>query len=134
MYKTSIQTKPSGLACMLICLAAATGNPATAQITAPFLGSWKANWQTDRKTYDAVMNVTDKGGTWQTYTRDKNNPCAGREVPMKIESSGPSEVQLLLQFSEVIPGCSNPTVTLKAAPDGTVTGMRSKFELTLVKQ
>jgi hypothetical protein len=34
----------------------------------------------------------------------------------------------------VIPGCSNVNVTLVAAPDGTVTGTRSKYELTLVKQ
>jgi hypothetical protein len=103
-------------------------------VSAAFVGSWKTTWQTDKKSYDALMNVTETGGTWQTFTRDRNNPCAGREVPIKIESTSVTEVKLILQFSEVIPGCQNVTVTLKAAPDGVVTGVRSKFELTLVKQ
>lgn len=80
------------------------------------------------------MNVTDKGGTWQTYVRNQNNPCAGREVPLKVESATPTEVKFILQFSETIPGCPNVAVTLKATPDGTVTGKRSKFELALARQ
>ncbi len=84
--------------------------------------------------YDAIFKVTDQGGVWETYTRNKNNPCAGREVPMKIESSSATEIKLELQFSEIIPGCKNITVTLSVAPDGKVTGTRSKFELTLSKQ
>ena len=120
--------------CALISFFVGNSNMAVAQLSAPFLGSWKASWQADSKSYDAVMLVTETGGTWQTYTRNKNNPCAGREVPMKIESTSSTEIKLLLQFSEVIPGCRNATVTLKASPDGTVTGLRSKFELLLVKQ
>lgn len=134
LYPMSIKAIRSGLALTLLCMAATIGNPAFAQVSAPFIGSWKAAWQTDKRSYDALMNVTEKGGTWQTYVRNQNNPCAGREVPMKIESAAPTEVKFVLQFSETIPGCPNATVTLKAAPDGKVTGMRSKFELTLARQ
>ena len=119
---------------VLACVAMSTCNMALAQVSAPFVGSWKASWQADNKSYDAVMVLSEKGGTWQTYTRNQNNPCAGREVPMKVELASPTDVQLVLQFSEIIPGCRNAIVTLKAAPDGTVTGLRSKFELVLVKQ
>jgi len=101
------------------------------QVPAPFVGTWKATWQTEKKSYEAVMTVTDTGGTWQTAYADKYNPCAGREVPMKVESSSATAVQFQLQFSEVMHGCQNVNVALKIAPDGTVTGTRSKYELTL---
>lgn len=110
------------------------GAQAHSQVAAPFVGSWKATWQTDKKSYDAVMTVSDTGGTWQTATLDKSNPCAGREVPMKVESSSATEVQFQLRFSDVMSGCQNVNVALKLAPDGTVTGTRSKYELTLHKK
>ncbi len=134
LYPMPIKAIRLGLALTLLCIAATISIPAFAQVSAPFIGSWKAAWQTDKRSYDALMNVTEQGGTWQTYVRNQNNPCAGREVPMKVESAAPTEVKLVLQFSETIPGCPNVTVTLKATPDGTVTGMRSKFELTLARQ
>lgn len=119
---------------MLLCMAVLSGGPACAQVAAPFIGAWKATWQTDKRSYEALMTVTDNGGSWQTSVLGHANVCAGREVPMKVESASPSVVKFVLQFAEVIPGCPNATVTLKVAPDGTVTGTRSKFELTLVKQ
>jgi hypothetical protein len=108
--------------------------PASAQVPAAFTGTWKATWQTENRLYEAAMTVTETGGSWQTATRDRNNPCAGREVPMKVESATADEVRLLLQFSEVIPGCTNVKVTMRTGPNGTVVGTRSKFDLTLKKQ
>ena len=116
----------------LACVAAMS--PSFAQVPAPFLGSWNATWQTDNRSYEAQLNVTSHGGTWQTATRDRTNACAGREVPMKVVTSSDSSVQFLLQFSEVLAGCKNVTVALKANPDGTVTGTRSQFELKLTKK
>ena len=134
MQGSRFETVRSRLAYALVCVAAVACNSAFAQVAAPFVGTWKTHWQSDQKPYSAVMKVTETGGTWQTFTKDKNNPCAGREVPMKVDSATPTEVKFTLQFSEAIPGCTNTTVKLNAAPDGTVTGMRSKFELGLVKQ
>jgi hypothetical protein len=135
MFKVmSIRAASSIVVFVFLAIAGIIGNLARAQISAPFVGTWKASWQTDKKSYDAVMKVTESGGSWQTFTQDRNNPCVGREVPIKVELADPTDVKLVLLFSEVIPGCSNATVTLKAASDGTVTGMRSKFVLTLAKQ
>jgi hypothetical protein len=108
--------------------------PGGAQVPPVFAGKWKATWQTEQRQYEAAVTVTEAGGTWQTATRDRNNPCAGREVPMKVEAAKADEVQLLLQFSEVIPGCTNVKVTLKTGPDGAVVGTRSKYELKLSRQ
>jgi len=109
-------------------------HPAHGQVPAPFVGTWKAAWQTEKKAYEAVMTVTDTGGTWQTATLDKNNPCAGREVPMKVESSSATAIRLQLRFSEIMTGCQNVNVELKLGPDGSVTGTRSKYELSLTKK
>jgi hypothetical protein len=122
------------VALTLFGLAAAGSPPAFAQVAAPFVGAWKVSWQPDRRKYDAVMTVTENGGSWQTYAQSQVNPCVGREVPMKVETATSNEVKFLLQFAEAIPGCPNATVILKAAADGTVTGTRSKFELTLSRQ
>lgn len=105
-----------------------------AQVSAPFVGTWSATWQTEKKSYDAEMTLTPTGGTWRTTTHNRNNACAGREVPIKVVAASETELQLVLQFSEVLTGCPNASVSLKSAPDGTVTGTRSKFELKLLKK
>ncbi len=116
-------------------LALLLSNAALAQVVPQaFLGTWSASWQTDRKSYDATMTLTETGGTWHTLTRDRNNSCAGREVPIKVASVTDGELQLVLQFSEALAGCPNATVTLKATPDGIVSGTRSKFELKMARK
>lgn len=134
MNHPSFRVVRLGSALALFGIAATISLQALAQVPAQFVGSWKATWQTDKKHYEATMSVTEQGGVWQTYVSNQNNPCAGREVAMKLESATPAEVKFILQFSQIIPGCSNASVTLKAAPDGTITGTRSKFDLKLVRQ
>jgi hypothetical protein len=107
---------------------------ANAQVPAAFVGNWKGSWQTEARTYEAAIAITTTGGTWQTATRNQNNPCAGREIPIKVESSTATSAQFVLQFSEVIAGCQNVKVTMILNADGTVTGTRSRYELTLVKK
>jgi len=116
----------------LVFLLQCTG--AMAQVPAPLLGTWAASWQTDNRTYDSTMTITETGGTWQTAVRYRNNACAGREVPMRLDASSPSGAEFTLMFSEVLTGCTNAKVALNVGQDGKVTGTRSKFELTLVKK
>jgi hypothetical protein len=106
----------------------------SAQVPAPLVGDWKGTWQTENRLYEARLIVTPSGGTWQTATSNRANVCAGREVPMKVETATESEVRFQLQFSEVINGCPNVFVTMKVGPDGAVTGTRSKYELQLVRK
>ncbi len=108
--------------------------PAAAQVPAPLVGSWQGTWQTENRQYEARLTVTPSGGTWQTATTSRANACAGREVPMKVESATESEVKFQLQFSEVITGCPNVFITMKVGPDGAVTGTRSKYELQLLRK
>lgn len=108
--------------------------PAAAQVPAPLVGNWQGTWQTENRQYEARLTVTSSGGSWQTATTSRTNPCAGKDVPMKVESATETEVKFLLQFSEVIPGCQNVAVTMMVGPDGAVTGTRSKYELQLVRR
>jgi hypothetical protein len=117
-------------AALLACTAAFAQAPANS----PFYGSWSASWEFEKQSYDAKMTLGAQGGTWQTSTRSRSNPCAGREVPIKVESITAEEAQLTLAFSDVIAGCRNVKVVLKAAPDGTVTGTRSGNALSLQRQ
>ena len=104
---------------------------ALAQVAKPFLGKWSVEWQTDRQRYDAVMVITESGGTWQTYIRRRSNPCAGREVQMQHDKVTVDTLEMTLKFEDAIPGCRNARVRLKVDDQGTVTGKRSDHELQL---
>ena len=96
----------------------------------PFLGNWTVTWEGKKQAYEARLQLGAQGGTWKTSSREKNNPCVGREVPVKIDATTADQAQLTLAFSEAIPGCKDSKVLLKAGPGG-ITGTRGEFELTL---
>lgn len=113
---------------LLLCSAATL---AQAQVAKPFLGKWSVEWQTEQKRYDAVMTVTETGGTWQTYIRRRSNPCAGREVQLQHDKVTADTLEMTLKFEDAIPGCRNARVRLQVDDKGTVTGKRSEHELQL---
>ena len=107
--------------------------PALAQVPVakPFIGKWSVEWQPDQQRYDAVMVITETGGTWQTYIRRRSNPCAGREVQLQRDKVTPDTLEMTLKFEDAIPGCKNARVRLQVDDKGTVTGKRSEHELQL---
>lgn len=116
-------------------LLATAGTPAQVQaqvpVAKPFIGKWSAEWQTDQQRYEAVMVITETGGTWQTYIRRRSNPCAGREVQMQHDKVSADALEMTLKFEDAIPGCKNARVRLQVDDKGTVTGKRSEHELLL---
>jgi hypothetical protein len=104
---------------------------AQVQVAKPFIGKWSVEWQTDQHRYDAVMVVTETGGTWQTFIRRRSNPCAGREVQLQHDKVTPDTLEMTLKFEDAIPGCRNARVRLQVDDKGTVTGKRSEHELQL---
>jgi hypothetical protein len=115
----------------LLLWAAGTSALAQVPVAKPFLGKWSVQWQTDQATYDAVMTITETGGTWQTYIHRRSNPCAGREVQMQHDKVTADTLEMTLKFEDAIPGCRNARVRLKADDKGTVSGKRSEYELRL---
>lgn len=119
---------------LVVWMALALAAPLTlaqVQVAKPFLGKWNVEWQTDQQRYEAVMVVTESGGTWQTYIRRRSNPCAGREVQMQQDKVTPDTLEMTLKFEDAIPGCRNARVRLQVDDKGTVTGKRSEHELQL---
>ncbi len=107
---------------------------AQADAAKPFIGTWGAEWQTEKQTYEASMVVTATGGTWQTATRRRSNPCFGREVPLQHDVATDTTLEMTLKFSEVIPDCKDAKVKLQVDAGGQVTGRRGNAELTLKRE
>jgi hypothetical protein len=104
---------------------------AMAQAAKPFIGKWSVEWQTDRQTYGAEMEITETGGSWQTATSSRANPCFGRKVPIQHDSATANSLDMTLKFSEIIPDCKNATVKLQLDDKGAVVGKRSGYELKM---
>ena len=121
--------RPLGL--WLLLAMASVPARAQVQVAKPFIGKWSVEWQTNQHRYDAVMVVTETGGTWQTFIRRRSNPCAGREVQLQHDKVTPDALEMTLKFEDAIPGCRNARVRLQVDDKGTVTGKRSEHELQL---
>jgi hypothetical protein len=102
-----------------------------AEAAKPFVGKWNVEWQTEKQTYEAVMVITETGGTWQTSTRRRSNPCFGREVPIQHDNATPNSLDMTLKFSDIIFDCKNATVKLQLDDKGAVVGRRGNAELQL---
>lgn len=134
MDKTTPHRNRSPLALLLGTCLLGTVMAAAGQVPAGLQGPWRITWQAETKVFEASVTLTAEGGVWRTATMSKQNPCAGREVSMKLESATDQEAQFVLPYSQVIGGCKDVTVVLKLAPDGSVTGTRNKFQLTQVQR
>ena len=120
----------------MVCIALPAAGPLVMAQTAakPFIGNWKVEWQTDKQTYTADMEVGETGGSWKTATMSRNNPCFGRKVPLKYNSATEDSLDITLMFSEVITGCNNASVKLKVDDKGVVSGKRSGYELQMKRE
>lgn len=108
--------------------------PAWADVAQAFLGKWNVEWQTDRTNYVAVMEVTETGGTWQTATSSRSNPCFGRKVPIQHDKATADSLDMTLKFSEIIPDCKNASVKLRLDDKGAVTGKRSGHDMQMKRE
>ena len=106
---------------------------AHAQADSPFYGTWAVSWEGQKQVYEAKLVLSSAGGSWKTSTQARNNPCVGREVPVKINSASADEAHLILAFSEVIQGCKDAKVVLKTTSGG-ITGTRGEAQLTLKRE
>jgi hypothetical protein len=112
---------------------AASSYAALAQTAIPSAGDWKANWQYLGRPLQAKLVISGSGGTWQSLSSLRTDPCVGREVPMSIESSSVDEITLKLKYSESLRGCADATIVLKRIDDKTYMGKRGDGDLKLSK-
>jgi hypothetical protein len=118
----------------LVAALSALAGPVGAEPAAPFLGTWKVVGEGEAQVYEARLVLTASGGTWQASVRQRNNPCAGREVPVKLGDATERQLTVTLQFADVMAGCKNSTVILTREADGTISGKRGSHDLKLSRQ
>jgi hypothetical protein len=95
-----------------------------AQSTEKFDGNWTVTWEGKSALFEANLEILQDKGKWQTLARQRNDPCVGREVPIRVDERTDNTLKMTLQFSEVIPGGKDAKVSLSAAADGSVSGIR----------
>ncbi len=106
---------------------------ALAQTASRFDGDWNATWEGKASTLEANFSLIQDTGTWQTLSRQRNDPCVGKAVPIRVDERTETSLKLTLRFSELITGCKDAKVSLEMAADGTVTGKRGDAALKLVR-
>jgi hypothetical protein len=110
-----------------------------AQVPPALVGNWTVHWTGKSNPQKASLSLNESGGTWQTQivkieSYVHKNACLGRRVPVNVVSSNEREVDLRLNYKEVLAGCPNVRLQLAIRSDGSVTGTRSgKYLLTLVR-
>jgi hypothetical protein len=114
---------------LAICSVSAFSQPAN-----PFLGKWKVTWEGAKQIYQATLIIDGTGGTWRTLTHSKFDSCAGKEVPIAVQSSSADAMTIKLKFSEVLQGCNDGTVKLTRVDDKTITGKRGNLDLVLSRE
>jgi hypothetical protein len=122
------------VASALFAAAFAIAGFAQAQSTDKFEGNWTVTWEGKSAILEANLEIVQDKGKWQTLARQKNDPCVGREVPIRVDERTDNALKMTLQFSEVIPGCKDAKVSLSATADGSVSGTRGGSELKLVRK
>lgn len=119
---------------ILILLIMTVSTLCSAQTSTDFSGSWKVTWQGATRPQEAKLVINDTLGTWKTFASSSYDGCVGKEVPISLKRVSDSEATVKLKFSEVVTGCADGTITLKKIDEKSMTGLRGKAELTVVRQ
>ena len=101
----------------------------------PFIGKWKVEWQGEKRSQEADLEITASGGQWQTMASRKGDPCVGRAAPVEITSASAEKLEFIIKFSTALQGCKDSsTLSLAREADGKVSGMRGENPLTLTRK
>lgn len=116
---------------VLLCGIAA---PAFAQQSA-LAGNWTAKWEVSGRIYEAKLKLTEQGGTWNSFAKNRRDACIGIEAPVEIQYVSDAEINMNLAFSKSLLGCADVALHLKKTAEGTLTGERdagtAKAEIVL---
>ncbi|QIL70458.1 hypothetical protein G7048_08895 [Diaphorobacter sp. HDW4B] len=101
----------------------------------PFIGKWNVEWQGDKKSQEAELEITASGGTWKTATSKRKDPCVGLAAPVEIASASAEKLEFIIKFSTALQGCKDSsTLSLVRDADGKVSGLRGENPLTLTRK
>lgn len=107
-----------------------------AQAANPFVGNWRATFKVTTTTglvdeRHADIDITPTGGTWHARVQARQDPCAGKEVPVVIKEVTDTQLTGSVRYSALADFCKDVTLVLQRDAGGKVTGRRGSWALTL---
>lgn len=107
-----------------------------AQAANPFVGNWRATFRITTSTglvdeRHADIAITPTGGTWHARVQARQDPCAGKEVPIAIREVTDTQLTGSVRYSALGDVCKDVTLVLQRDAGGNVTGRRGSWALTL---
>jgi hypothetical protein len=126
---------PSLLPLALIALGL-QGADAFAQAGNPHNGTWKMQFDaTERVQVQGTVDVKDEGGAWKVVSRDRRDPCAGREAPIVVKTATPEKLVFRVMRSQVLAGCPDFSVTMNRVDDNNLQGaMGNGWKVQMTRQ
>ena len=110
-----------------------------AQAANPFIGNWQATFRVATNTglmdeRQADIVITPTGGTWHAKAQSRQDPCAGKEVPLVIDEVTDAKLTATVRYSTLADFCKDGKLVLQRDADGKVTGQRGRWALTLERR
>ncbi len=96
---------------------------ALAQEPNPYDGTWQASFESKKGVgREGTVVIAGKEGTWEILIKKKNNPCAGRSMPIAIERATKDELVFTINRSKTLTGCKDGIANFKRTDDKTLVG------------
>ena len=103
--------------------------------TNPWNGKWSAHVApSGKRAFDALVTLEGSGGVWKAQGTDHNDPCAGHESPIEVQTANADDLVFRIMMSKSMPGCPDTTARLKRVDDNKLTGTRWTAPMTLVRE
>ncbi len=96
---------------------------AVAQTTNVHDGNWEVTIQFPSKPIVGDLVISGDTGTFKThFGGGKTNACGGKETPIVVRTATPDELKFTLEYSKVLNGCRDFTLTTRRVNDVTLKG------------
>jgi hypothetical protein len=104
-------------------LAALLALPVLAQSPNPYDGTWTVTFEGAKTAgVEGTVVVKNDGGTWKVLSRDRKDPCVGRETPIAVKTASADELVFEVTRSKIMTGCRDFTMKFKKVDDKTLAG------------
>jgi hypothetical protein len=116
---------------ILVLALALAPTAAVAQPADQLSGKWSGMLVGGQEDLAVELNVSETSGMFRFVPKVnqlRQNPCLGKELPMKVTSQTATEVKAKVEGSSILKGCFDASLTLKSSDgkslEGNVSGGR----------
>jgi hypothetical protein len=112
----------------------ASAGPVSAQDPANYQGVWKGELQGATRPVEVRVVIEGTGGTWDTISRSRSDPCVGLKAPIAVTLATAQALEFEIKASDALAGCHNTKAALQRIDDKTLKGTRGKQALSLQRE